>query len=102
MMSRTDSNGRAIGGWWLPVVLIALSLFALMAFETAYAVHDRQALADQKRSQEAVVQEGSKLRQQLETLASKTAQLAGGGDQGAKTVVEQMKRQGINLTAPKQ
>jgi hypothetical protein len=41
------------------------------------------------------------LRQQLETLASKTGQLATEGDEGAKTVVEQMKRQGINITAPK-
>jgi hypothetical protein len=48
------------------------------------------------------VQEGLKLRQQLETLAGKTAQLAAEGDEGAKTVVDQMKRQGVNLAAPKQ
>jgi hypothetical protein len=102
MMSGTNLNSRAVGGWWLPVILIVVSFFVLLAFETGYAVHDRQTLADQQRSQEAVVQEALKLRQQLETLASKTAQLAADGDEGAKTVVEQMKRQGINLTTPKQ
>lgn len=91
-----------MGNWWPPVALIVVSFFVLIAFETGYAIHDRQALADQKRSQEPVVQEASKVRQQLEALASKTAQLAADGDEGAKTVVEQMKRQGINITAPKQ
>lgn len=91
-----------MGNWWPPVALIVVSFFVLIAFETGYAIHDGQALADQKRSQEPVVQEASKVRQQLEALASKTAQLAADGDEGAKTVVEQMKRQGINITAPKQ
>jgi len=101
MMSRTDLNG-AMGGWWPPVSLIVVSFFVLLAFETGYAIHDRQALAQQRQSQEPVVQEAVKLRQQLETLASKTGQLAAEGDEGAKAVVEQMKRQGINIAASKQ
>src|SRR5215472_7355269 len=86
----------------LLVILVVLAFFVLLAFETGYAIHDRQALADQHRSQEQVVQEALKLRQQLEALAGKTAQLAAEGDEGAKAVVDQMKRQGVNLTAPKQ
>ena len=101
MMSRTDLNG-GMGGWWPPVSLIVVSFFVLLAFETGYAIHDRQALAQQRQSQEPVVQEAAKLRQQLETLASKTGQLAAEGDEGAKAVVEQMKRQGINIAASKQ
>jgi hypothetical protein len=95
-------NGRAAGGWWLPIILIVVSFFGLMTFEAGYAVHDRGALADQRRSQEPAVQESMKLRQQLETLAGKTAQLAAEGDESAKSVVEQMKRQGIALAPPKQ
>jgi hypothetical protein len=98
--NRNEGSGPA--GWWLPVLLVVVSFFVLMAFETGYAIHDRGALADQKRSQEPVVQEALKLRQQLETLASKTAKLAADGDEGAKAVMEQMKRQGIALTPPKQ
>ena len=48
------------------------------------------------------MQESIKLRQQLETLAGKTAQLAADGDEVAKTVLDQMKRQGVTLTPPKQ
>jgi hypothetical protein len=48
------------------------------------------------------MQEAIKVRQQLELLAGKTAELAAQGDEGAKTVVDQMKRQGVNLSPPKQ
>ena len=48
------------------------------------------------------MQEAVKLRQQLETLAGQTVKLAADGDEGAKTVVDQMKRQGVTLNPPKQ
>jgi hypothetical protein len=102
MITRSGSSGAAPGGWWLPVVLVVVSFFVLIAFETGYAVHDRDALAEQMRLQEPAVQEAIKLRQKLETLAGKTAQLAADGDEGAKSVVDQMKRQGITLSPPKQ
>jgi hypothetical protein len=102
MMARTGPTGLTPGGWWLPVVLVVVSFFVLMTFETGYAVHDRESLAEQHRLQEPVVQEAIRLRQKLEQLAGKTAQLAADGDEGAKAVVEQMKRQGITLSPPKQ
>jgi hypothetical protein len=93
---------RLIGGLGLPLILVVVSLFVLMAFETGEAIHDRGALADLRRSQEPTVQEAIKVRQQLELLAGKTAELAAQGDEGAKTVVDQMKRQGVSLSPPKQ
>jgi len=93
---------QVTNGLALPIILAVLSLFVLMAFETGQAIHDRGALADLRRSQEVTVQEAVKLRQQLEALAGKTAQLAGEGNEGAKDVVDQMKRQGVTLNPPKQ
>jgi hypothetical protein len=93
---------RLIRGLGLPLILVVVSLFVLMAFETGEAIHDRGALAELRRSQETTVQEAIKVRQQLELLAGKTAELAAQGDEGAKTVVDQMKRQGVNLSPPKQ
>jgi len=101
-MALGREGDRAVSGLELSVIFIAVSLFVLMAFETFQAIHDRGALADQRRAQEPTVQEAIKLRQQLETLAGRTAQLAVEGDEGAKTVVDQMKRQGVNLSPPKQ
>ncbi len=85
----------------LPVIFVVVSLFVLMAFETGQAIHDRGALADLRRSQDPTVQQAVKLRQQLQTLAGKTAELAAAGDPGAKAIVDQMKRQGVGLSAPK-
>jgi len=101
-MALGRESDREVSGLELPVILIAASLFVLMAFETFQAIHDRGAMADLRRSQEPTVQEAIKLRQQLETLAGRTAQLAAEGGEGAKTVVDQMKRQGVNLSPPKQ
>jgi hypothetical protein len=102
MMTRSGSSVPEPGGWWLPVVIVAVSFFVLIAFETGYAIHDRDALAEQQRLQEPAVQEAIQLRQKLEGLAGKTAQLAADGDEGAKAIVDQMKRQGITISAPKQ
>ena len=101
-MALGHENDWAISGLRLPVLLMVVALFVLMAFQTGQTIHDRGALSDLRRSQETTVQEAIKLRQQLETLASKTAQLAADGDEGAKTVVDQMKRQGVALSPPKQ
>ena len=94
-------SGRQASELSPPVVLVVVSLFVLMAFETGQAIHDRGALEELRRSQEVTVGEAVKLRRQLQTLAGKTAELAAAGDAGAKSVVDQMKRQGVTLSAPK-
>jgi regulatory protein YycI of two-component signal transduction system YycFG len=97
----TERDGM-VNGLRVPVILLVVSLFVFMAFETGQAIHDRSALSEVRRSQEPTVQEAIKIRQQLETLAGKTAQLAGEGDEGAKAVIDEMKRQGVTLAPPKQ
>lgn len=82
----------------LPLVLVVLAVFVLMAFETGQAIRDRTALTDLMRAQQPSVEQAAKIRQQLQTLAGKTAELAAGGDAGAKSVVAQMKAQGITLS----
>jgi len=102
MMSRSGPGVPEPREWWLPIVIVVASFFVLMAFETGYTIHDRDALEEQQRLQEPAVQEALKLRQKLEGLAGKTAQLAADGDEGAKAIVDQMRRQGISMTPPKQ
>ncbi len=85
-----------------PVALLAITLFALLAFQTIQLVREHGALTELRAAQETTVLESLRLRNQLETLAGKTAQLADEGDAAAKTIVEEMRRQGVNMTAPKQ
>jgi len=101
-MAVGHSGGRDWNGLSPPVILVIVSLFVLMAFETGQAIHDRSALEELRRSQETTVQEAVKLRQQLQALAGQTAELANGGDAAAKDVVEEMRKQGFTLTPPKQ
>jgi hypothetical protein len=85
----------------VPLILIVVAFFILMAFETGQAIRDHGALAELMRAQQATIEQAVKLRQQLQTLAGKTAELAAAGDPGARAVVEQMKAQGVTLSAPK-
>lgn len=85
----------------LPLILVIVSLFVLIAFETGQAIHDRGALTELLEAQQPTIEQAVKLRQQLQTLAAKTAELAAAGDPGAKLVVDQMKAQGITLGTPK-
>jgi hypothetical protein len=100
-MTFRPSDARAPDGLPLPLILVVVSLFVLMAFETGQAIHDHGALAEALQAQQPSVEQAAKLRQQLQTLAGKTAELAAGGDPGAKSVVDQMKAQGVTLGVPK-
>jgi hypothetical protein len=97
---RIENSGRYSGGVSAPLVLVVLSLFVLMAFENWQAIRDRSALAHLMNAQQQSLEQGAKLRQQLQVLAGQTAQLAQAGDAGAKSVVDQMKAQGVTLAVP--
>jgi hypothetical protein len=100
-LSEPGGGGGTGTGLPLPVALVIVSLFVLMAFETGQAVHDRGALQELRRAQEPTVEQAVKIRRQLQTLATKTAELAAAGDENAKNIVEQMKREGVTLSAAK-
>ncbi|HXC91369.1 MAG TPA: hypothetical protein VNV18_14495 [Stellaceae bacterium] len=100
-MSFGAGGGRPQNGLAAPLVLVVVSLFVLMAFETGQAIRDRNALTDVLRAQQPSIEQAAKVRQQLQNLAGKTAELAAAGDAGAKTVIDQMKAQGVTLTVPK-
>ncbi len=86
----------------LPILLTVLALFLLVAFQTVQLIRGHSALSALRTSQQADMDAGEKLRQQLQALAGQTAELANGGDAAAKDVVEQMRKQGFTLAPPKQ
>jgi len=85
----------------LPLVLAILSIFFLIVFQTYQSIRDRSNLNELLRAQEPTVQEGVRVRQQLEALATKTSKLAADGDTGAREVIDLMQRQGIKLAPQK-
>src|SRR2546422_509212 len=60
----------------IPVTLVVVAFFIMVAFQTVQLVRERGHLGDIRLAQEPTVQEGAKLRQQLDSLGAKTAALA--------------------------
>jgi len=58
-------------------------------------------VAELRQLQDNPVRETLKLRRQFDALAAGVAELAASGDIGAKAVVDEMRRQGVQLPAPK-
>jgi hypothetical protein len=90
---------RLAGG--IALVLLVMSMLLLAAFQTVEAIQARIGLGELRDSQERPLQEASKTRRQLEALAAGVVELAAAGNAGAKAVIEEMRREGVTLPAPK-
>jgi hypothetical protein len=102
-MSDGDRVAETGDGWIglrVQVALLTLALLLLVGFQTTQLIRDRTNLATVHAAQEPTVQEGLKLRQQLDILAGETARLAAEGDAAARAIIEDMRRQGITVKVP--
>lgn len=86
----------------LPLILTIVSLLVWFGFQTVQLVIERSNLSLLKGNLEEAMQESQKVRTQLETLISKTAELANRGNASAKTVVEELEKRGIPIKATAQ
>lgn len=87
------------GGLALAITIAALLLLAI--FQTVGVVRDHYMLAAASAAQQPAVDQGVKLRAQLQTLAGKTAELARSGDTAARDVIDLMHREGVTIAPPK-
>jgi hypothetical protein len=83
----------------LPLLLVVLGFFIMVAFQTVQLTREHFHIDDVRTAQEPMIQEGTKLRQQLNSMGSKMAQLADAGNANAKAIIEDLKRQGITVKA---
>jgi regulatory protein YycI of two-component signal transduction system YycFG len=94
---------NANGGWnslHTTIGLLTIAVFLMVAFQTYQLVREKKTLTETRSNQEQPVQEGIKLRRQLDAVAGGLAKLAEEGDAGAKQIVEGLRRQGINVKVP--
>jgi hypothetical protein len=84
----------------LQLTLVTLAFFLFVAFQSFQLMRERTNLTELWNSQEPTIQEGFKLRRQLDTLASGTAKLAADGNATAATIIDDLRRQGITVRAP--
>ena len=90
---------RQAGG--IALVLVVISSFLMVAFRSIELVEERWSLAELRQLQDNPVREALKLRRQFDALAAGVVELAAAGDIGAKAVADEMRRQGVQLPAPK-
>ena len=83
----------------LPLALVVLGFFVMVAFQTVQLAREHVHIGEVQAAQEPMIQEGTKLRQQLNAMASKMAQLADAGNANAKAIIDDLKRQGITVKA---
>jgi hypothetical protein len=84
----------------LQLTLLTLALFVMVVFQTVQLVRERTTLAEVWTNQEPTIQEGIRLRRQLDALATETARLAADGDAGASSIIGDLRRQGITVKPP--
>jgi hypothetical protein len=91
-----------LAGIKLQLTLVTLAFFLFVAFQSFQLMRERTNLIEVWNSQEPTIQEGLKLRRQLDALAGGTAKLAGDGDTAAATIIDDLRRQGITVRPPAQ
>jgi hypothetical protein len=86
----------------LPVALVVLASVVWAGFQTIQLVRERETLRTIRANQENPVQEATKLRTQLDSIARGTAELANQGNPNAKTIISELQKRGItvNLNNP--
>lgn len=82
----------------LPLGLAIAAVLLMASFQTIGVMRDHATLASERFAQQAAVDQGQKLRTQLQALASQTADLANSGDTAARDVVDYMHRAGVTMT----
>jgi len=96
-MTQLSSSERP--AWKLPLILLTVSLLVWFGFQTVQLFFERKNLLSVTGSFQSAVQEAQKLRTQLETLITKTAELAKQGNTSAKKAVEELEQKGIPIQA---
>lgn len=99
-MTDAPSSHQPITTLSIAVALVSAALFAFTAFQMFLLASAQDNLAKAYANQEQPYQEATKLRQRAEALAGRTAQLADSGNANAKAIVENFRRQGVEIKPP--
>ena len=84
---------------FLPLVLLAAAWLAWTAFQTVQLVVESSSLDAAHGQQESLVQNATKLRQSLDSIAAQTQRLADLGNPNAKSLVEELRKRGVTINA---
>ena len=81
----------------LPLILTMVSVLIWVGFQTVQLLVERNNLAAVKGNFDSAMQESQKMQSQLQSLVSKTVELAQQGNPAAKAAVEELEKRGIPI-----
>jgi uncharacterized protein YoxC len=82
---------------FIPMCLLAVAWTLWAVFQMIMLFQESSNLKTLKANQEPTVQQATKLRAQLDSIAAETAKLAAKGNSGAQTIVDALKKRGITI-----
>lgn len=88
-------KGFSLAQLFIPVVVVAMTLLAMLAFQFSQVLHERGALQEAMMRQEKPLEDSQKLQAQVRAIVAGTVKLADGGDKNAKPIVEKLKQLGV-------
>lgn len=96
----THKDSLPLRGLAVSVCLVVVAFALWTGFQTTQLLRERGTLTAILASQEAPVQEATKLRTQLDSIARGTQELANQGNANAKTIVTELQKRGITINVP--
>lgn len=95
MSSRDKSASRH--SVFFPILLLASSLALMTGFQSMQLMREGETLQQRQAQQKGLLEEATKVRQQLEAVAQGTALLAREGNNNARQLLEQLRKAGITV-----
>jgi hypothetical protein len=96
-MSDQENSRNSEFSWGWAILLTVLAVLVGEAFQTTETVNDWFRLKSAIQGQDQAVAQATKIRSQFTEIVQNTAAQAAGGDQIAQGLIEELRRQGINV-----
>lgn len=96
---RATPPSSAARGPFAPLLLASLAMLAALSYQTWLAYSDRLVLQAAFTNQQPTVDNATKLRTSLDTLAADTQRLADAGNTSARLLVDELKKRGVTINA---
>jgi hypothetical protein len=95
--SQTEGAPAARHGVFIPGLLLAIAVLSWTAFQTAQFLVERNNFTTAIASQDPQMAQSQKVRAALESIATRTARIAQGGNPNATIIVEELRKRGITI-----
>lgn len=97
MMAPHAEEPPALRSPFIPTFLLAIALVIWLAFQGSQLWRERAQLNDAHAGLQSQVDAATKLRASLDAVATATAKLAAGGNEGARVIVEELRKRGVTI-----